>query len=75
MLTLVIRRITEDKKEKAEVQQITKRVKIKDRVKKGIIKATIKVIRVMYNLRWHKAFFISDRSTLALLKTTFTLTI
>jgi hypothetical protein len=50
MLTLVIRRITEDKGKRAEVRQITKRVKIRDKAKKGIIKIIIKVIKVVYNL-------------------------
>jgi hypothetical protein len=53
MLTLVAKRITKDKGErvkKAEVQRITKRVKIKDGARKGIIKATIEVVRVVHNL-------------------------
>jgi hypothetical protein len=75
MLTLVTRRIIKDKEEKAEIQQMTKRVKIRDRAKKGITRATIEVIRVIYNLRQHKTLLTSDRLTLALLRTTFTLTV
>jgi hypothetical protein len=45
--------MTKDKEKrakKAEVQQITKRVKIRDKTRKGITKATIKVIKVVHNL-------------------------
>jgi hypothetical protein len=76
MLTLVTRRIIEDKEEraeKAEVWQITRRVKIRDRVRKGITKVTIKVIKVVHNPRQHKTSFINSCLTLALLRTTFTL--
>jgi hypothetical protein len=75
MLTLVTRRMTEDGRERAEVQQITREVKIRDRAREGITKATIKVIRVVHDPRQHKAPLTSGRLTSVLLKTTFTLTV
>jgi hypothetical protein len=75
MLTSVTRRITEDKEEKAKIQQITREVKIKNKTRKRITKTTIKVIRVMHNLRQHKTPLTSSRLTLALFRTTFTLTV
>jgi hypothetical protein len=78
MLTLVTKKITENKKkkaEKAEIPQITKKVKIRDKARKGIIKTTIKIVKVVHNLRQHKTPLINNCLTLALLKTTFTLTV
>jgi hypothetical protein len=74
----VIKRIIKNKEKRAkktEVQQITKRVKIGDKVRKGITKTTIKIIRVVHNPRRHKTPLTSNCLTLALLRTTFTLTV
>jgi hypothetical protein len=76
MLTLITRKITKNKRErtkKAEVQQMTKRVKIRDKVRKEITKAIIKVIKVIHNPRQYKAPLTSGRLTLVLLRTISTL--
>jgi hypothetical protein len=67
--------MTEDRRKRAKIRRITRKVKIKNRIREEITKVIIKVIRVVHNSRQYKALLISNCSTLALLKTTFTLTV